>query len=46
MTEAEVRERIVNALQADLVGPFLPDDGAEVSQETVPIAPSRWYLTG
>lgn len=45
MTPADVRERLVDALQADLVGPFLPDDG-DSSQETLPIAPSRWYLTG
>jgi hypothetical protein len=28
------------------VGPFLPEDEADVTQETLPIAPSRWYLTG
>src|SRR5512145_2954961 len=46
MTPVDVRERLVDALQADLVGPFLPDDESESGQETLPIAPSRWYLTG
>jgi hypothetical protein len=37
----DVRLRLVEALEADLVGPFARD-----GQEVLPIAPSRWYLTG
>jgi hypothetical protein len=45
MTPAtEVRASLVAALKADLVGPF-EVDSAE-SAELLPIAPSRWYLTG
>ena len=39
---AGVREHLVRALEADLVGPFDPESGAEI----LPLAPSRWYLTG
>jgi hypothetical protein len=45
MNERDVRDRLVEALRADLIGPFVPDDQAE-SQEVLPVAPSRWYLTG
>ncbi len=38
----EVRDHLVRALEADLVGPFDPDAPAEV----LPLAPSKWYLTG
>jgi hypothetical protein len=38
----DARAALVTALHADLVGPFQP--GA--SEEILPIAPSRWYLTG
>ncbi len=42
-TAPEIRASLVSALHADLVGPFDPTgDG----QEILPIAPSRWYLTG
>ncbi len=41
MTPRDVRRSLVEALEADLVGPFAPD-----GQEVLPIAPSRWYLTG
>jgi len=44
-TEAEsmaVRADLVGALQADLIGPF----NAATGQEVLPIAPTRWYLTG
>ncbi len=44
-TELDIRARLVEALQADLVGPFVPD-GHPAGQEVLPIAPSRWYLTG
>ena len=29
-----------------LVGPFVPDAHAQGAEEVLPIAPSRWYLTG
>ena len=45
MNELEIRQRLVEALEADLVGPFVPDARAQ-GQEVLPIAPSRWYLTG
>jgi hypothetical protein len=38
-----VREHLVAALHADLVGPYHPR--AEAPEE-LPLAPSRWYLTG
>ena len=46
MKETEVRQRLVEALEADLVGPFVPDSHPQGGQEVLPIAPSRWYLTG
>ena len=46
MREVEVRQHLVQALEADLVGPFVPDDHPQGGQEVLPIAPSRWYLTG
>ena len=45
MDSLEIRRRLVEALEADLIGPFVPDAEAQ-EQETLPIAPSRWYLTG
>ncbi|MCB9789291.1 MAG: hypothetical protein H6744_21655, partial [Deltaproteobacteria bacterium] len=47
----EARDRIVRALEADLVGPFAtpdPSDGPDpsASPEILPLPPSRWYLTG
>ncbi len=40
MTDAEgVREHLVRALEADLVGPFS-------ETEVLPLPPSRWYFTG
>jgi hypothetical protein len=41
---AEVREQLVEALQLDLVGPT-PEDALH-AEETIPQAPSLWYLTG
>ncbi len=43
----EVREHLIGALHADLVGPFLPptEDGEE-AEEILRLPPSRWYLTG
>jgi hypothetical protein len=46
MNEADVRQRLVEALEADLIGPFVPDDHPQGGQEILPLAPSRWYLTG
>src|SRR5262249_9678185 len=46
MNEAGVRKRLVEALEADLVGPFVPDTHPQGGQEILPLAPSRWYLTG
>jgi hypothetical protein len=46
MTETEIRRLLVEALEADLVGPFVPDAHPQGGQEVLPIAPSRWYLTG
>ena len=46
MTERDIREQLVAALEADLVGPFLPDGISGGEQEVLPLPPSRWYLTG
>ena len=43
MTSAEVRQRLVDALKLDLVG---PENGTDLEAEVLPQAPSRWYLTG
>lgn len=45
MTSAEVRDRLVEALQLDLVG---PPPGHELAEEELPrrTRPSSWYLTG
>jgi hypothetical protein len=41
----EVRERLIEALELDLVGPW---EGHEFSDELLPgwVRPSNWYLTG
>ena len=39
-----MRQHLVAALEADLVGPFEP--GRKDSIELLPLPPSRWYLTG
>lgn len=41
-TSTSVREHLVGALEADLVGPFDPAAPVEV----LSLAPSKWYLTG
>ncbi|MFS8068881.1 MAG: DNA/RNA helicase, partial [Byssovorax sp.] len=46
MKELDVRQHLVAALEADLVGPFVPDSHAQGGQEVLKLAPSRWYLTG
>src|SRR3954447_23794697 len=43
MTSAEVRQRLVDALILDLIGP-IADPGRESERLEQP--PSRWYLTG
>ncbi|MBX5495627.1 MAG: helicase, partial [Bryobacteraceae bacterium] len=43
MKAVDVRERLVDALRLDLVG---PSDGLGDAAEVLPQAPSRWYLTG
>lgn len=40
---ADPRTHLLRALEADLIGPFTLDSGAV---ETLPLAPTRWYLTG
>jgi len=39
---SELREQLIRALEADLIGPFDPESGEEVLR----LPPSRWYLTG
>ncbi len=46
MTPLEVRTALVAALEADLVGPFLPEGQPGGGEEVLPLPPSRWYLTG
>src|ERR1700722_17832358 len=43
MTSAEIRSKLVESLELDLVGPR-PALGA--ADEILPQSPSRWYLTG
>lgn len=43
MTSADVRARLTHALRLDLIG---PNPGEPQISETLPIPPSRWYLTG
>ena len=43
MTSAEVRQRLVDALILDLIGPIADDSRAT---ERLEQSPSRWYLTG
>ncbi len=44
MTSADVRTKLVHALDLDLVGPGCDD--TELHAEILPQAPSRWYVTG
>lgn len=46
MTPESIRAQLVNALHADLIGPFLSEGHAGAGEEVLPLAPSRWYLTG
>lgn len=41
---AEVRTKLVEALGLDLIGPDA--DNADLAYETIPQAPSKWYLSG
>src|ERR1700688_378714 len=43
MTSAELRSKLVEALDVDLVG---PRPGLGAANEILPQSPSRWYLTG
>ena len=43
MTSADVRSRLTHALRLDVIG---PEPEEPQSSEILPIAPSRWYLTG
>ncbi len=43
MTSADVRARLTHALRLDLIG---PEAGEPQATETLPIPPSRFYLTG
>lgn len=45
---AAVRDHVVEALEADLVGPFgrKPGEVVSAAPEVLRISPSRWYLTG
>lgn len=42
----DVRAQLVEALEADLIGPFYPEDHEGPTDEVLPLPPSRWYLTG
>jgi hypothetical protein len=44
-TSAEVRQKLVEALSIDLVGPS-SDSTQDYQTEILPQAPSKWYLTG
>jgi hypothetical protein len=44
--ELRIRSRLVEALHADLIGPFVPPDHPSGGNEILPLPPSRWYLTG
>lgn len=43
MTSAEVREKLAEALQLDLIG---PDNTHAFAHELLPQSPRKWYLTG
>jgi hypothetical protein len=44
LTAADVRTELVKALRLDLIGPQ-PHD-ADYQDEILPLAPSKWYLSG
>src|SRR5262245_29246042 len=43
-----IREHLIAALKADLIGPFAPPtpSGEDAAAEILPQRPTRWYLTG
>ncbi len=46
-TSADVRSQLIDALRLDLVGPRPDEVGHEAyAEEVLPVAPSKWYLTG
>jgi Helicase conserved C-terminal domain len=45
-TSEGARDGLVRALEADLVGPFHPEDFEGARDEVLELPPSRWYLTG
>jgi hypothetical protein len=46
LSSEAIRSELVKALQADLIGPFLPEGHPGAGEEVLKLAPSRWYLTG
>lgn len=46
MTPTDIRQRLLDALEADLVGPFVAENLPGGGEEVLPLPPSRWYLTG
>ena len=42
----DVRDHLVRALEADIVGPFAGWDATQTAVEILPLPPARWYLTG
>ena len=44
--ELAIRRQLVEALHADLIGPFVPTDHPTGAEEILSLPPSRWYLTG
>ncbi|MBX3246043.1 MAG: DISARM system helicase DrmA [Myxococcales bacterium] len=45
-SSADVRDSLVDALEAELVGPFFPPGYEGPTDEVLSLPPSRWYLTG
>jgi hypothetical protein len=45
-SSADVRTSIVKAFRRDLVGPDTGPEDADLAEERLTEAPSRWYLTG
>lgn len=46
LTSEGIRSELVNALQADLIGPFLLPGHPGAGEEVLSLPSSRWYLTG
>lgn len=46
-TAKDVRGQLIDALELDLIGPRPGQPShARYAEEVLPIAPSKWYLTG